>query len=57
MKRLFEVLGTTAYPSVFGVLGTKLMNTIEHISKASTMKLLMIVFSYSRNLNTIATTF
>ena len=57
MKRLFEVLGTTAYPSVSGVFGTKLMNTIEHIFKANTMKLLMIVFSYSRNLNTIATTF
>ena len=57
MKRLFEVLGTTAYPSVFGVFGTKLMNTIEHISKVNIMKLLMIVFSYSRNLNTIATTF
>jgi hypothetical protein len=57
MERLFEVLGTTAHPSVFGVFGTKLMNTIEKISKANTMKLLMIVFSYSRNLNTIATTF
>jgi hypothetical protein len=56
MKRLLEVLGTTAYSSVFGVFGINLMNTIEHISKANTMKLLMIVFSYSKNLNTIATT-
>lgn len=57
MKRLFEVLGTTGYPSMSVVFGTKLMNTIEHISKANTMKLLMIVLSYSRNLDTIATTF
>ena len=57
MKRLFEVLGTTAYPSVSGVFGTKLMNTIKDISKANTMKHLMIVFSYTRNLNSIASTF
>jgi hypothetical protein len=57
MKRLFELFGTTAYPSVFGVFGTELMNTIEQISRANTMKLLMIVFSYSWNLNTITTTF
>jgi len=55
MKRLFEVLGTSAYPLVFRVFGTNIMNTIVQISKTNTMKVIIIVFSYNRDVNTIPT--
>ncbi|MBV9666715.1 MAG: hypothetical protein JO327_01155 [Nitrososphaeraceae archaeon] len=42
------------YPSAFGDFA-KLMNAMAHISKAKTTKVLMIVFSYSINVNTIPT--
>jgi hypothetical protein len=54
MKRLFEILGRITYPLVFGVSATNLMNTIVEIYKVNTVQIL-IVFSYSRNVNTMQT--
>jgi hypothetical protein len=57
MKRLFEVLGTTAYPLAFGVFATSLTSDDSTLqtSKANRMKILMIIFSNDRNINTLPT--
>ena len=57
MKRLFEVLGTSAYPSTLGVFATSLTSDDSTLqtSKANRMKILMIIFSNDRNINTLPT--
>jgi hypothetical protein len=57
MKTLFEVLGTKAYPLAFGVFATSLTSDdlMVHTSKANRMKILMIIFSNDRNINTLPT--
>jgi hypothetical protein len=57
MKRLFEVLGTNAYPLAFGVFAASLTSddSILQTSKANRMKILMIIFSNDRNINTLPT--
>jgi len=57
MKRLFGVLGTSAYPLTFGVFATSLTSDDSTLqaSKANRMKILMIIFSNDRNINTLST--
>ena len=52
MKRLFGVLGTSAYPLAFGVFAISLTSedSMVQISKANRMKIL-IIFSDDRNIN------
>jgi hypothetical protein len=53
MKRLFGVLGTSAYPLAFGVFAISLTSedSMVQTSKANRMKILMIIFSDDRNIN------
>jgi len=57
MKSLFEVLGTSAYQLTFGVFATSLTSDDSTLqtSKANRMKILMIIFSNDRNINTLPT--
>jgi len=57
MKSLFEVLGTSAYPLTLGVFATSLTSDDSTLqtSKANRMKILMIIFSNDRNINTLPT--
>jgi len=52
MKRLFGVLGTSAYPLAFGVFAISLTSedSMVQISKANRMKIL-IIFSDDKNIN------
>jgi hypothetical protein len=52
MKRLFGVLGTSAYPLAFGVFAISLTSedSMVQTSKANRMKIL-IIFSDDRNIN------
>jgi hypothetical protein len=54
MKRLFEVLEMSAYPLAVGVLATRLISNdlMLQTSKANRMKILMIIYSNDRNINT-----
>jgi hypothetical protein len=56
MKRLF-VLGTSAYPLTFGVFARSLTSedSMVQTSKANRMRILMIIFSNDRNINTLPT--
>ena len=53
MKRLFGVLGTSAYPLTFGVFAISLTSedSMVQTSKSNRMKILMIIFSNDRNIN------
>jgi hypothetical protein len=57
MKRLFGVLGTSAYPLTFGVFAISLTSedSMVQTSKANRMRILMIIFSNDRNINTLPT--
>jgi hypothetical protein len=57
MKILFEVLEMSAYPSAFRVFATSLTSddSMVQTSKANRMKILMIIFSNDRNINTLPT--
>jgi len=57
MKILFEVLEMSAYPSAFRVFAISLTSddSMVQTSKANRMKILMIIFSNDRNINTLPT--
>ena len=57
MKILFEVLELSAYPLTFGVFAISLTSEDSMVQtyKANRMKILMIIFSNDRNINTLPT--